>query len=56
MSNWSNFPTTHLLANLAILKDVFQRDIELAHVVLAKSIVIPADTFQQWDAQHGHFK
>lgn len=50
------FDGTHLLVNFTLGKDVFKRNIELAEIVLAKPIVIPADTFQQRDSNHGHFE
>ena len=42
--------------NFTLGKDVFERNIELAEVILAKPIVVPTDTLQQWDSNHGHFE
>jgi len=45
----------HLLDRLPVCKDVFKGDIKLAHVILAETILIPADGFkkQAIDASHG---
>lgn len=47
---------THLLLYIPVRKYIFQRNIELAQVILAESIVVPADTLEQRDANNGHFK
>lgn len=37
---------THLLRHLAIVKQVVQVDFKLSHVILAKAVLVPADTRQ----------
>lgn len=47
---------THLLVNFTLGEDVFERNVKLAQVVLAKPIMIPADTFQQRYSTNGYFE
>lgn len=44
----------NLLLHFPICKDVFNRDVELSHVVFSPSVSVPADTFDEWDAHEGH--
>lgn len=47
---------TYLLVNFTLGEDVLERNVKLAQVILAKSIMIPADTFQQGYSNDGHFE
>ena len=47
---------TYLLLNFPIRKYIFQRNIEFAQVILAESVVVPANALEQRDADNRHFK
>ena len=38
---------THVLLRMSIRKDIFNWNVHLAHVILAKSILVPADDFDK---------
>lgn len=47
---------TYLLVDVAIGKDVLQGNVKLAHVVPSDAVLVPADAFQQGDAEDGQVK
>lgn len=44
----------NLLLHFSIGKDVFHGNVKFSQVVFSPSISIPADTFNQWDANQRH--
>jgi len=46
----------HLLDRLPVCKDVFKGDIKLAHVILAETILVPADGFKKQAINTSHGK
>lgn len=41
---------------LALLENILEGNIKLSHVVLAKPVMIPANTLQQRNPDHGHLE
>lgn len=39
-----------------LLENILERNIKLSHVVLAKPVMIPANTLQQRNPDHGHLE
>jgi len=45
---------SHVLLNLPVGKNVFDRNVEFSHVVFAEPVLIPTDAFQEGHAGQRH--
>ena len=55
-SRETSLTPTHLSIYFPLVKYILERNVKLAHLILAKAIMIPADTLQQRHPDHGHFE
>ena len=45
---------SYLLLHLPVTEDIFDSNVEFAHVIFAESISVPADALNEWNTHEGH--